>query len=458
MKRSLSALGALAFMILAACTGDPGPPGPPGAGEPSVSAIVPGRAFLARTVDVTISGSGTRWDDATTVSFGDGVTIDRLVVASPTAIVASITVADGAPLGPRDVTVTAGDEISTYKGAFAIDSPLGLSVRGTPAQGSLVFVTANGKDLSTPFDTTSEGGLFSAPSFLGIAIDDIAGAEIEVSNVSLYKVDFLVILDVDAAPGPRPLTLMSGLAEEEQISFPSPAGFDVAAREPVALVSGTWVEGNVETPFESHLYTFTPSAGLSIVDVDVQSNELDAGGLLLPASGRFADRLTGFTTATMFLSSSADRYYVVAMDLSGGTGRYGVTARSTAATGVSEAASNDTSDVAQALASLPAVVQNATLSSEADEDWYQITATAAEVGKRLRISTVPGDPGTDTVVEAFLADGTTPFGDAVDDNYHETFISPAIPAAESYLIRITASTESAYSAAQSRYSLIVRVE
>lgn len=463
--RSLSFVGFfVSAVILAACSGDDGAKGEPGApglgGEPSVSGITPGRAYLARKVDVTLSGNGTKWAEGTTVDFGAGIKVDKLVVASPTALVASLTVTDAATVGPRDVTVTAGEVVSTYKGAFTVESPLALTIKGTAAQGSVFFVSAQSKDLSTPFDTTAESSLFSAPVFKGIELKEIPGVLVQVSDVSLYKVEMAVIVDVTTAAGTKALSLLSGVEGTEKVPFPYPQGLDVAARTAAPLTLGTASSQTVDKGFDSKLFTFSPTAGLGLVDVVVTSKDpdFDPTAIILGKSGKFDDRLTGFARASTLLSTNADPLYVIVADTSGAKGSYTITAKSQTATAATEAADNDTSGTAQALATLPAIVTNGSLSSGTDADWYAVTATAGDVGKKLRVLTAPGDAQADTVVSVFGSDGTTAIGEATDDNYHETFLSPAITAAGVYYVKISFSSQSTWASAGSKYQLAVRFE
>ena len=79
--------------------GDPGLKGDPGESNPSVSGVSPTSVFLARTIDVTISGNSTAWTDKVTIDFGDKIDVNKVVVASETALVANITVAKDAALG-----------------------------------------------------------------------------------------------------------------------------------------------------------------------------------------------------------------------------------------------------------------------------------------------------------------------------------------------------------------------
>ena len=72
--------------------------------ETTVTAVSPGSAKVGETLDVTITG--TNLTDASSVSFGSGITVNSFTVDSDTAITASITIAAGATVGSRDVSVT----------------------------------------------------------------------------------------------------------------------------------------------------------------------------------------------------------------------------------------------------------------------------------------------------------------------------------------------------------------
>jgi hypothetical protein len=464
MKRSFILAPVVSLLVLVACSsGDAGPKGdvgPAGPVEPSISGIVPGRAFLARKVDVTISGSGTRWAEGTTVDFGEGVAVEKLVVASPTAIVASLSIAATAPAGARDVTVDTDGAASTYKGAFTVESPLALTVKGTAAQGSVFFVTATSKDLSTPFDTTSEsGGLFAPPTFTGVTLKDVPGVLVSVSDVSLYKVELTFVADVTSAAGKKAVSLVSGAEGTPQTAFPYPGGLDLAARQAAPLGLGSASSQSAKAPFESKLLTFSPAVGTAITDVVVTTKDADFAPkvILLPKSGRFDAALTGFVSTSTFVSTSADPIYAVVLDTSGKTGDFTILARSTAATTTTEAASNDTFDIAQAIAALPTIVTNGQLSSETDVDWYAVTVTAGDAGKKLRVITAPGDAEADPIVEIFKDDGTTAVGQKADAGFHENVLSPALTEG-TYRIKISVSKESPYKASASRYQLALRLE
>ena len=142
---------AIVVAAFAACTGSAGPAGPkgdpgakgdPGTGTPSVSAVTPTSAFLGRTLDLTVSGSGTAWSDATTVQFSEPkIKVNKVTAASASGLVVNVTIAPDAAPGATDVTVSDGSNSEAYKGAFQIKAPLEVTVdqpSGVPQGGHRV--------------------------------------------------------------------------------------------------------------------------------------------------------------------------------------------------------------------------------------------------------------------------------------------------------------------------------
>jgi len=82
--------------------------------------VNPDRGEQGQELDVVIMGHCTNFvQGITTVSFGPGVTVANIVVATATRLTASISIADNAAFGTRDVTVTTGAE-APKPGAFTI--------------------------------------------------------------------------------------------------------------------------------------------------------------------------------------------------------------------------------------------------------------------------------------------------------------------------------------------------
>jgi hypothetical protein len=328
--------------------GDPGDPGTPG--PASVSAVTPVSAFLARTIDVTISGNGTSWSDKTTADFGPKIKVNSITAASATALVANISVEAGATLGPRDVKVSIDGADLVYKGAFEVKSPLKLGIEGTTAQGSVYYVHARGLDFTTPFDTTSTGdGFFTPLVYSNISVSQAPGVYGDVSSVADYTADFRFVTDVDTTPGPQDFSIQSGPAKDF-VDFPSPAAYSVAARKPTVIVPGTNAPFQVDTPAQSSLFTYAPAdVSTRIVDVTLTATDADAfpAAYFLPKSGKFND-LFAAGSAKTFATTSSDPVYLIALDgspsYSGYTGKISIA--ETKATSSGEKEPNDSKNLA----------------------------------------------------------------------------------------------------------------
>jgi hypothetical protein len=437
--------------------GTPGAPGAPGTGTASVNAVTPGRAFLERTIDVAISGNGTAWSDKTTADFGAGVKVNKLSVASPTALLANITVDVSAAVGARDITVkdTAGD--SVFKGGFDVRSPLVIDIPASPEQGGIVVGHAKSLDIENPFDLTTDGNPFGA-SYTNIFVNGGIGVGGQVLGASLYGVDFALLLDVNVAAASQDLNLTSG-PTGATTSFTSPAAFTVKARAATPVTAGTSLNGTIAKAYDTGLYTYTAPATNVLLQIGVTSTDAKADPtiFLLPKTGKFADAI-GSKGSFTISSKTADEYYLIVADTSGYSGfDYSLSVKAVSYTGAAETEPNASDAAANALSTLPALVSGASLADKTDEDWFAIDVGAAQVGKKIHVVTTGTDTLTDTVVDVFNSDGATSLGGPSDDaDYHENFTSDAVTAAGTYYVQITAS--SYFDPAHTDYDLFVELQ
>lgn len=447
-------------------TGPQGPAGEDAVATPSISAVSPHAAFLDRSKTVTISGHGTEWSDADApaVSFGDNVTVDSVSVASPTALVATITIDPDATLGARDVTVTVGSDTLTYTNGFMVESPLGLELMGTAAQGSILIATANNRDFDTPFDTTYTGdGFFTPIEYVNLQVSALDGIDASVSSASAYSIEMLMFADVDAPEGDKDIDILSG-PSGDQTHFPFPGAFTIEARTPEVLASGTPVTGTVAEMFGSALYQLDVSdTDEQYVSVSASSSNSNAapGLVLLPSSGSFADLIDYAPGISMFSDPTGNTtYYLVYWDNTGATGYdYEVKTFIGTPTYGQETEPNDTTADAVEITGNPFIVEDATIPDLNDEDWFVYEATAADVGKRFHMVTMPGDTACDTIVEAFESDGTTMLGTTSPNNdYHEDHFSDEIPSAGTYYVRVRPDDTGWYDTAYPNYQLVITVE
>ena len=423
---------------------------------PSVSGIVPTRAFLGRSLRVLVSGFDTSWTGSTAVSFGAGVTVNSVSAASPTALLADVTVSETAQSGPRDVTVLDGAATEVLAGAFSIASPVTVQAQGTLAQGSILLLTVQNHDFDNPFDDTSPPPGPAPPTYPNISMTAPAGIRVSVSNVTPFLLRATATVDLDAAPGPIDLKIVSGAAT--QTRFAAPGALALAARSAIPLAIGTPASGTVAAPYASALYSLTLDASLRATDVSAHSvtSGVTPSLAVLPKSGKFSDAIT-VAPAPLLITATVDPYYFVLWDKSGASGyNFTIDSASAALSSGVEAEPNDDPGHATALPALPAFIAGATLSRAGDTDFYKFTAAAGDAGKRVQVVTLAGDPRTCTQVDVFASDGVTSLGGPMDDFYQENFTSTPISAGTIYVM-VSAGTFVAWTSSQTHYNLLVRL-
>jgi hypothetical protein len=444
MKRALVLGVAVAGVVggFAACGGNTGPAGPQGptgasgqtgmngengeAGAPgsfdgaiasSISGVTPDRAFLARTADVSISGYGTNWSKSTKVDFGKDITVNKVTVASPTALVVNITTAKTATMGVRDVKVTDGSTTDTFAGAFSVMSPIAVSsMQGTVAQGSSVLVNLQVVDTSIPLDTTmTAGSLFSAPTPADLNLTSAVGITAQAITASDYSAQFQLFIDVPTTPGMLDLDLVSGPAGGTTVDFPLPKSLNLQARTATALTSGTAATDNSAKPYDSALYSLTPSsASTTILDFSLSTTSSTASPalILLPSDGKWNDSLNavqfqGAPATFSWLSTATSPFYAIVFDPTGATGDFTTTATTVAAAATGTATSGDgTMATAITASAMPFVLNGGNLANSTSGDWVKITATAMST---LHVQTI-GNINVDPMITVYQSDGTTSVG------------------------------------------------
>jgi len=475
-------LGAVALLTLAACggstgpagaqgaQGDPGPAGPAGpAGSngtttASVSGITPDHVFLARSAEVTLSGFGTNWSSATTVDFGAGVTVKKLTVASPTALVADITIDKAAAMGPRDVTVKDSSGSTTYTNGFKVSSPVVITYESVP-QGSIVTAHVKNLDVANPFDTTSttDPNTFQT-TYTNLNVVPGNGVEGIVTNANYFDADVQLFVDTTAT-GMVDFDLLSGApTSQSALDYVSPKGVNITPRMATALTAGTPVMDTIANPMDSALYQYTPEAtSLAIVDFTATPANANASPVLylLPKSGAWADMLTGAgatqtnpNAVATWLTSSTDPVYAVFYDPSGATGSSTISVTSTPPALTAPTTSND-GTIANAVpaTAFPFVLTNGSLSTAHHQDYVKITTGAADGGKTLTLYTIC-DSKTDLNVQLLQSDGTTQIlgGDVMGAASGST----AATASTTYYLGI--GTGQAFDPAHGSYQVILKVQ
>jgi hypothetical protein len=91
--------------------------------DPNTPVLVwvnPSSASAGQMVTGTVVGQNTNFSGASQVNAGPGVTISNVSVTNGTTLTAQMTVAGGALLGPRSMTVTTGSEEATLPNGFRV--------------------------------------------------------------------------------------------------------------------------------------------------------------------------------------------------------------------------------------------------------------------------------------------------------------------------------------------------
>lgn len=225
--------------------GDQGPAGSDGSGSTSaasINVVTPRHGFLGRKVEIEISGNNTAFDTSTIVDFGANVTVDKIAVASPTLLVASLSIADAAATGDRDVTVHMGTTTLVATKGFSIDASLGVSIVGGPlVQGDIAYV--NFKNLDTV-------PLVTATGLVPNQIDIQGGVLIKAASYDSLVV-YEAFIDVDAAPGPRTVVFPdAGFGATRFVA--DKADVAITARTPTAIT----LPYNAAVVFDTHSKAF----------------------------------------------------------------------------------------------------------------------------------------------------------------------------------------------------------
>lgn len=261
--------------------------------EPSsITAVSPTQGAQGQTITVTITGS--RLTGATAVSFGSGITVNSLSVASDTQITATIAIAVDAALGARDVSVTTPGGTFTKAPAFTVlPVPAITSISPTQAaQGQTITVTING----TYFTGATAVG-FGA----GMALNSVA-------VVSDTQITATITIAADATVGARDVSVITANGTGSKAG-----AFKVLQKPVIATGGGSLVETSDRSPsFEG---TITDPEGLVAAVqycVDDSPSWLDGG-----FTRDTADPSKGSYSFTTSLSPGDHQVQIRAVDAAG---------------------------------------------------------------------------------------------------------------------------------------------
>lgn len=379
----------------AGAKGEAGKAGESSQVTPSVNFVTPNRAVLDRELEVTISGSATKFAAGAKLDFGAGITVSDVRALSATALAAKLKIAPTATLGLHDVTV---DGVKV-PGAFAvIPAVSAVPVLGKLNQGGFAQIAFQNNDTQNPFD--KDLFKFNSADFadLGVTADsNLFGGGLVVVGPLSVTAPQVSLANVDAEGKAR----TSFLADPDDVK--------VTARTATALTAnpGTPVTATLAASLDSYFGKLPIAAGQAvIVDYRVQATAASATsplaaffgkggkakdflGVLQPAQGAAAPYDLHFVLPTPSVTAAEEQFVV----LTNGTGKAGSATLAPAvirAEQIAEQAGvHETGATAQDLTVLQAIPANvatdiggkvivASTATEAELDFYKVTVAAGD--------------------------------------------------------------------------------
>ncbi|WP_146653143.1 hypothetical protein [Labilithrix luteola] len=394
--KTISLLAMAGFAAACGSDGEQGPPGPAGTSttgseQGSASVVSPNKAVLDRELDVQLGFSGSNFTDATkpTIDFGPGITVGDVKVSSPTLLIAHVTIAKDAPIGPKTIKVGNIEATDAFTVVPAIEVKVGDKSGASGDQGSLAQFVIENND-SKAFDTAQGGFGLVDTDFLDLG----SSATGPVAGTGLFLVPPL------APAGKKQLTFANLDAQgKPRLSFLSSAeAFEVVAHTPTALANDTPKDEVFGDVYDSKLYKLS-AAGAAIVDyrVEVAGNQgtlpytfvFGTGGKASdlitrngPPSSLFGTAPPPYDLHAILPVVGAGDYYFVTADLSGSANqKMKVTGTVVNATVTPEPAAAHDQTAPFTVATLPAtdgLIVTGELNGEDEFDAYKITGAPGD--------------------------------------------------------------------------------
>jgi hypothetical protein len=194
---------------------------------PTLTAVSPAAAQRDQAIQVTLGGSGFV-QDLTSVSFGAGISVEAIDVASPTSLSATIRIGAGAALGARDVSVAnpaPGGGTAVLAGGFTVQpaNPVPAVTGASPSQAQR---------------QTTLGVTLTGSGFLSGLTTVTFGPDVTVNTVSVQSSTALtatVTITAAAALGPRAISVTNPAPGGG--NFTLAGGFTVLAENPVPAIA-----------------------------------------------------------------------------------------------------------------------------------------------------------------------------------------------------------------------------
>ena len=236
---------------------------------PTLTTLSPAAEQRDQTIQVTLGGSGFV-QDLTSVSFGAGISVETITVASPTSLSATVRIDAAAALGARDVSVAnpaPGGGTAVLAGGFTVlaENPVPAIASATPSSGQRqddLDVTLIGSGFVPNLTTVSFGPditvntvRVSSPSSLTANISIGAAATLGTRTVSASN----------GAPGGGTATLPGGFTVQPANPVPALTGASPSQAQRLTTLDVTLTGSGFLSGLTS--VTFGPSVTVSAVAV-----------------------------------------------------------------------------------------------------------------------------------------------------------------------------------------------
>lgn len=132
---------------------------------PAITSVIPNSGQQGQTnLNVVVTGLNTHFVQGTTIaSFGIGISVNSVTVASATSLTANLTIAAGATVGVRSVAVTTGTEIVSLANGFTVQQSIQVPTCASGVPALRAYVVNPFTDRVTVIDPLTNTKLSTPP-------------------------------------------------------------------------------------------------------------------------------------------------------------------------------------------------------------------------------------------------------------------------------------------------------
>jgi hypothetical protein len=262
-------------------------------GNPSISAVSPPTGSQGSSnLSVQLTGLYTHFASGSSVaSFGSGITVNSLTVSSATSATADLTIAVGASIGSRSVTVTTGGEVANMTGGFSVTAGVPALVSAAP--GAAQAGSSTNVVISGQFTNFQQGA--TAVSFgTGIAVNSVT-----VSSATQLTAS--VTVGSTTPVGTHDITVTTGGQVVDLVG-----GFNTTAGPPVVTQVAPNVGSLGSTSFTLQITgLFTSWTSLSTVTIGNASSGISVGGAPAGSPGPVLSATATSITVVLNIAANA---------------------------------------------------------------------------------------------------------------------------------------------------------